>query len=118
MKRLFENDHVHFYSILIDGATDSSVTENELIYLRYVENGKPANHYFSIEDIEHANAQGILKKIEESFIRNGLQNWKDKLIGFGSDGASVNLGCRGGIASLLKNDVPLAPLGDHTLHCT
>lgn len=49
VKRLIEDD-LHFYSILIDGATDSSVTENELIYLRFVENGKPVNHYFSIEE--------------------------------------------------------------------
>jgi len=105
VKRLIEDD-LHFYSILIDGATDSSVTENELIYLRFVENGKPVNHYFSIEDVEHATAEGILQKIEESFDRNRLPNWKDKLIGFGSDGASVNLGCRGGIAALIKRDVP------------
>ncbi|CAC5379271.1 unnamed protein product [Mytilus coruscus] len=102
---LTEND-LHFYSILIDGATDSSVTENELIYLRFVENGKPVNHYFSIEDVEKADAQGILKEIEGAFTRNGIPNWKDKLIGFGSDGASVNLGCRGGIATLIKRDVP------------
>ncbi|CAG2240803.1 unnamed protein product [Mytilus edulis] len=100
-----END-LHFYSILIDGATDSSVTENELIYLRFVENGRPVNHYFSIEDVEKADAQGILKEIEGAFTRNGIPNWKDKLIGFGSDGASVNLGCRGGIATLIKRDVP------------
>ncbi|VDI00488.1 Hypothetical predicted protein [Mytilus galloprovincialis] len=105
VKMQIEND-LHFYSILIDGATDSSVTENELIYLRFVENGRPVNHYFSIEDVEKADAQGILKEIEGAFTRNGIPNWKDKLIGFGSDGASVNLGCRGGIATLIKRDVP------------
>ena len=97
---------LHFFSILIDGATDSSVTENELIYLRYVDRGEPVNHYFSIEDLAHADAQGILNSIEEAFNRNRLQNWKEKLIGFGSDGASVNLGIRGGVAALIKHDVP------------
>jgi hypothetical protein len=95
-------EDVHFFSILIDGATDSSVTENELIYLRFVEDGKPVNHYFSIENVEHANAAGILQTIEQAFVKKGLENWKDKLIGFGSDGALVNLGSRGGIATLIK----------------
>ena len=75
-------DDVHFFSILIDGATDSSVTENELIYLRFVEDGKPVNHYFSIENVEHADAAGIVQTIEQAFVKKGLENWKDKLIGF------------------------------------
>jgi hypothetical protein len=75
-------ENVHFFSILIDGATDSSVTENELIYLRFVEDGKPVNHYFSIENVEHADAAGIVQTIEQAFVKKGLENWKDKLIGF------------------------------------
>lgn len=97
---------VNFFSILIDGATDVSVTENELIYGRYAQSGVPVNHYFSIENIASADAAGILKSIEDSFERNGLPEWKDKLIGFGSDGASVNLVCRSGIAKLINDDVP------------
>ena len=95
-----------FYSILIDGATDSSVTENELIYVRYLNNGVPENHYLSIEDIENANALGILKCIDTAFNRAEILDWKENLVGFGSDGASVNLGSKNGVAALLKNDVP------------
>lgn len=58
-----------FYSILIDGATDSSVTENELIYVRYLNNGVPENHYLSIEDIENANALRIKNCIDTAFNR-------------------------------------------------
>ncbi|XP_062580302.1 zinc finger protein 862-like [Saccostrea cucullata] len=95
-----------FFSILIDGATDSSVTENELVYVRFVNNGVPENHYLSIEDIQNADAKGILNCIDQSFERAELENWKTYLVGFGSDGASVNLGSKGGVAALLKNDVP------------
>ena len=62
-----------------------SVTENELIYVRYAQSGVPVNQYFSIENIASADAAGILKSIEDSFERNGFPEWKDKLIGFGSD---------------------------------
>lgn len=95
-----------FYSILIDGATDSSVTENELVFVRLVNCGVPENHYLSIEDIQNANAQGILNCIEKSFERAEIADWKSNLVGFGSDGASVNLGSKGGVAALLKNEVP------------
>jgi len=94
-----------FFSILIDGATDTSVTECELIYLRYLSGGKPVNHYLSIEDIKNANAPGIISAIEKAFENSNISNWKDRLIGMGSDGASVNLGVRGGVAALLRNDV-------------
>lgn len=86
-------------SSLIDGATDTSVTENELIYVRFLDEGKPVNHYLGVEDIQNANATGILQTIETAFERSNVDNWKDKLVGFGSDGASVNLGVRGGVAA-------------------
>ncbi|XP_033756125.1 uncharacterized protein LOC117338870 [Pecten maximus] len=90
-----------FFSIMIDGATDCSVTENELIYVRSLgDNGTPENHYLSMEDIQHAHADGIVECIEKAFSRCGMDDWRDKLIGFGSDGASVNLGGRAGVAVL------------------
>lgn len=72
-----------FFSVLIDGATDTSVTENELIYVRYLENGVPENHYISIEDVEHADASGILSVMNKSFKRIDFPQWKEKLVGFG-----------------------------------
>ena len=91
-----------FYSILIDGATDSSVTENALIYVRYLNNWVPENHYLSIEDIENANALRIKNCIDTAFNRAEIPVWKENLVGFGSDGASVNLGSKNGVAALLK----------------
>lgn len=95
-----------------------SVTDNGLIYARYAQSGVPVNQYFSIENIASADAAGILKSIEDSFERNGFPAWKDKITGFGSDGASVNLGCRSGIAKLIKDDVPhliITHYGGHRL---
>jgi hypothetical protein len=31
---------------------------------------------------EHADAAGIVQTIEQAFVKKGLENWKDKLIGF------------------------------------
>lgn len=35
-----------------------------------------------------------------------MSNWKEKLLAFGADGASVNLGKKAGLAALLKKEVP------------
>jgi len=36
----------------------------------------------------------------------GISNWESKLIGFGADGALVNMGKKAGVASKLKEDTP------------
>lgn len=52
--------------------------------------------------------------IDKSFERAEIADWKSNLVGFGSDGASVSLGSKGGVAALLKNEVP-PPLV--SVHC-
>ena len=44
----------------------------------------------------------------------GVRDWKARLIGFGSDGAAVNLGSKSGVAARLKQEV------EHlvSIHCT
>lgn len=45
--------------------------------------------------------EGILDTVKESFEGVGILEWKDQLVGIGADGASVNLGKKGGVAALL-----------------
>jgi hypothetical protein len=53
---------------LIDGATDSSVTGNELVYARYLhEDGFQENHYIRIEDPQLADANGVVDAIKAAF---------------------------------------------------
>lgn len=44
--------------------------------------------------------------VKEAFEGVGILQWKDKLVGIGADGASVNLGKKGGVAALLRRDIP------------
>ena len=76
--------------VLLDGATDASVTEVEVVYVRYVKDGTTS--YLSLQEVQHANAQGIYEAIDRAFISHGLVGWKDKLVGMGCDGAPVNIG--------------------------
>ena len=41
-----------------------------------------------------------------AFQVSGIHNWKEKLVGMGADGASVNLGKKGGVVALLRQEVP------------
>ena len=56
---------------------------------------------------------GFVQVINNCFADLGLKEWKKSTIGFGEDGASVNLGRRQGVASILKQEV------DHLIdiHC-
>lgn len=49
---------------------------------------------------------GLKGAINTTFEEAGVKNWKDRLVAFGADGASVNLGKKAGIATLLKKDIP------------
>ncbi|KAJ8415103.1 hypothetical protein AAFF_G00008010 [Aldrovandia affinis] len=77
-----------------DGATDTATLENELVYVRYMDKEGPVNSYSKIEDVKHANAAGVLEAVYAAFNEAGLVDWKERLVGFGSDGAVVNVGCR------------------------
>ena len=49
---------------------------------------------------------GLKEAINTTFEEAGVEDWKEKLVAFGADGASVNLGKKAGIAALLKKDIP------------
>ena len=49
---------------------------------------------------------GIIQAVESAFSDIEVPNWKKKVVGFGADGASVNLGQKGGVAAKLKQHVP------------
>ncbi|KAJ8014476.1 hypothetical protein DPEC_G00040630 [Dallia pectoralis] len=73
------------FSIMIDGATDGGTIENEAVYIRFMAGEGPC----------------------------GIDDWKERLVGFGSDGAAVNVGCRNGEAAQLLREIPYLV----SIHC-
>ncbi|XP_071953114.1 zinc finger protein 862-like [Antedon mediterranea] len=117
MKERFANDvdKQRYISILIDGDTDISVKECEILYVRMLENGLPVNRLVGQAEVEHAHAAGVFSTVEKIFNNTGCgERWKSKVVGFGADGASVNLGKRGGVIVHLKESA-----GEHIIpmHC-
>ena len=91
------NASPRFFSAMADGSTDSGIIEQELLFVRYLNNGLPVNRFLTVQSVKHANADGIYANVI---------NWKDGLVGFGADGASIMMGRQNGVLKKIKDDVP------------
>jgi len=44
--------------------------------------------------------------VNGAFQSSSIHTWKEKLVGMRADGASINLGKKGGVVALLRQEVP------------
>jgi hypothetical protein len=99
-----------FMSVLADGSTDSSITEQYTILVRYVNpKGLPVTIMASIVDVESANAEGILNGVKTGLSNMGQTmqgEGKPIIVGANFDGAAVMMGCKAGVSTLMKEEVP------------
>ena len=61
----------HYYAILTDSSTDSSILQQEALYVLFLSpsSGLPVLKFLSVESPEHAHADGLKACIEDSFHR-------------------------------------------------
>ncbi|XP_078514935.1 zinc finger protein 862-like [Lissotriton helveticus] len=103
-----------FICIIADGSTDSAITEQETVLVRVVNGGKPYTLYADLVPFEHAHAQGVLDGIVKGIKRLSLdlvdmrstEHPGPSLIAVNFDGAAVMMGSKGGVAALIKKDIP------------
>ncbi|XP_052261749.1 E3 SUMO-protein ligase KIAA1586-like [Dreissena polymorpha] len=94
------------FGILSDEACDISVTEQLITFVQYFDHDTGNVHvsYLSCQDVleksSSANAQAISDLLVDTVETSGLDI--KKMTGFSSDGASVMVGKRGGVAALLR----------------
>lgn len=94
-----------FYGLMIDEGTDISVTKQLVLYGRYVsKNGEPCSTFLRIQDLQDGTAERIIEAIKAYIALKGLS--LSKLMGFGSDGASVMTGRVSGVATRLTRSNP------------
>ena len=94
-----------FISLMIDGATDSAVMEEELMYVRFVVDGEVCMRFVGIANVDKPDAAGIVAAMDtmcKTYLGINLDPLAAKLAGFGSDGASVMMGVRAGVQAKLK----------------
>ena len=100
-KQLHNSD---YFSVYCDGSTDRSESEKELVMVRVIADFYPVVKYLKLVEPANTKADGILAAITGAFADFGFsaREYKQKMIGFGSDGASVIMGARRGVIELLK----------------
>ncbi|KAK0135673.1 Zinc finger protein 862 [Merluccius polli] len=106
----------HYLAILIDGDSDISNTECEIVYVRLLENGKPINLLVRQQTLEHSHALGVLNATIAAFdavCPGDDGGWMRKFVSFGADGASVNMGTRGGVIAHWQSEA-----GSHIIQST
>jgi len=102
-----------FYSILFNGTTDSSVTEQEAIFVLYFDpDGEPTDNinqeseiavktrYLSLHCLSSSTAQGVVDGIKTALTDPGLKDVTATTppvhVGLAGDGCSTNRGEKGG----------------------
>jgi hypothetical protein len=88
------------YSVMTDGATDLSVCEAEIMFVRYCNKGKLSNRFLALCNLDRANAENIAKVVEDSLTKVGGipdEDLYNKVVGYSADGESVNMGCHFGV---------------------
>ena len=99
-----------FFSIQSNGSTDAANVENELFVALYLDPHAPdgkvhvCNRFLSVRQPTRADAKGLLECFTRALDYVGIVGW-EKLIGFGCDGTSVNIGA-GGLRGFLEKSVP------------
>ena len=91
-----------YFSLFCDGSTDRTESEKEIIMVKVLDNFYPRVKYLKLVEPENTKAESILAAIDTAMQTFDLPDYKQKLIGFCSDGASVMMGARRGVIKLLK----------------
>ena len=86
MKEIIVN--ARYYSILTDGSIDTSVTEQELIYVMFLNEDRRVNMKFlSIKNPARVDAAHLVECIKEAFHHVGIEDITTHLHGLNVDGA-------------------------------
>ena len=100
---------VNFISILCDGSTDKSITEQEAIFVVFLDPvaNLPSFKFFEVAAPENSqDAQGLHDAILSTFKRHGMESVVKRLVFLASDGASVNSGSNSGLISCFQEELP------------
>ena len=109
----FPLDKINYFSVLTDGSIDASVTEQEAMYILFLNDGAPKVRYFSVKSVKNANAAGIQESIQTAFNRFGVTKFKDRIVGLNTDGAGFNMGPLNGLGKFVKDSA----LWLQSVHC-
>jgi hypothetical protein len=95
-----------YHTLIVDESTDISVSKMLILYMKF-RNESESNHktvFAGIIKITSCDSASILGAIRKFYLENELN--LNQMVMFTSDGASVMLGKRNGVAALLRQSIP------------
>lgn len=94
-----------FLSVISDGSTDSSYTEAEIIYVRFCHEGQITVKFIALKNVGKGDAATITQAILQALGECLGEDAKRKLVGAGTDGASVMTGRANGVVARIRREV-------------
>ncbi|XP_045172073.2 zinc finger protein 862-like [Mercenaria mercenaria] len=93
-----------FMGIMLDETCDISIEKKLVIYIRYIKDGKIRVSYAGNQRVTDCTAEGIKTALVDFLRSKGLMVDDDllKIMGLGTDGAAVMVGCRNSVGMKLK----------------
>jgi hypothetical protein len=116
-KLLFDLSNAKFFGTLCDGSTDSSTLEEEVVYISYFD-PRPTGcdevqvktAFIGVKSVRTATAEGVQEAISDSYLNLSddlqIESFEKKMVGFTSDGASVNRGHKQSVKTILQEKSP------------
>ncbi|KAM3875379.1 uncharacterized protein C17orf113-like [Diretmus argenteus] len=100
-----------FIGVIIDETVNITVDKKLIVYLKLENRGKTETCFLGNFDVDDGTAKCIFAKMSEQLQKRGVA--LSRVLGLGSDGASVMTGNRGGVGTLLKTHSPFST----QVHC-
>ena len=103
-----------FVSVMSDSSTNTTIVEQEVVYVQYVNHGTPVTKLASIQALEHGNAEGVHNGVIKELATMELTADKlqpaesafPTLVCANFDGASVMMGSKSGVATSIQQSFP------------
>lgn len=94
--------------LIIDEASTISSKPVVILYLRVEDAVTPPNIFIGLVELEKQNAETIFNAVMQCLFANGFSKTylENNLVGFCSDGASVMLGRKSGVSTLILDQFP------------
>lgn len=93
------------FSLIADESTDKGCTKHLALVARVVTDNCVKDAFLNLIPLQGASATQLYEHVKNMFDDNGIP-YKDNMVGFSADGASVMMGKRHSLSKLLKDDVP------------
>ncbi|XP_077497791.1 zinc finger BED domain-containing protein 5-like [Amblyomma americanum] len=101
------------FSVMVDESTDVSCAKHLCVVTRVFEKDSVTDAFFDLIPVTDVSANGLYSALTSTFQRAGIP-YKENLVGFAADGASVMMGSKHSVMVLLKKEIP----GLFILKCT